>query len=86
MNPVAKEPEASGHNRPEGPKGAGHRGSSRLRAGRTAQDSPQPSKAAAVAIRKRGRPKVEGARPWEAAGISRRTYYRRKAEEQSRED
>lgn len=26
---------------------------------------------------KRGRPKVEGARPWEAEGVSRMTYYRR---------
>lgn len=30
---------------------------------------------------KRGRPKVEGPRPWEAEGVSRRTWYRRKAEE-----
>lgn len=28
---------------------------------------------------KRGRPKIEGARPWEAEGVSRRTWYRRKA-------
>jgi hypothetical protein len=27
----------------------------------------------------RGRPKAEGERPWEAAGMSRRTWYRRKA-------
>jgi hypothetical protein len=30
----------------------------------------------------RGRPKVEGERPWEAAGMSRRTWYRRKAAEE----
>jgi hypothetical protein len=29
---------------------------------------------------KRGRPKVEGQRPWEAARISRAEWYRRKAE------
>ena len=29
--------------------------------------------------RGRGRPKVEGERPWEAEGLSRRTWYRRQA-------
>ena len=29
---------------------------------------------------KRGRPRILGPRPWEAEGISRRTWYRRKAE------
>jgi hypothetical protein len=29
---------------------------------------------------KRGRPKVEGDRPWEAEGMSRRTWYRRRKE------
>ena len=28
---------------------------------------------------RRGRPKAEGERPWEAAGMSRRTWYRRQA-------
>ena len=54
---------------------------SRLGAGRTAQDSAGP-KAPPVAIQKRGRgrPKVEGKRPWEAEGMSRRTWYRRQKE------
>jgi hypothetical protein len=30
----------------------------------------------------RGRPKVEGPRPWHLAGISKRTYYRRRLAEQ----
>lgn len=79
-NPVAKEPEASGHNRSVmNPSGPDHRGSSRVGAGRTAQDSPRLETAGAVAIQKRkpGRPKVEGLRPWETEGISRRTWYRR---------
>lgn len=59
---------------------------SRLRAGRTAQDLGQPSKVAEVAIPKRGRgrPKVQGKRPWEIEGIPRRTWYRRKAEEKAK--
>lgn len=32
--------------------------------------------------RGRGRPKVEGPRPWHIAGISKRTYYRRRLAEQ----
>lgn len=83
-NPVAKEPEASGHNREDGPSRPSHRGSSRLGAGRTAQDSPRSETAGAVAIPKRGRPKIDGPRPWEAAGVSRRSWYRRKAEERSK--
>jgi hypothetical protein len=35
--------------------------------------------AAKVEKKGRGRPKVEGERPWEAAGMSRRTWYRQKA-------
>jgi hypothetical protein len=37
-------------------------------------------------IRKPGRPKIEGLRPWEAENISRSTYYRdrRKAEEKAK--
>ena len=27
-----------------------------------------------------GRPKIEGTRPWEAAGMSKRSWYRKKAE------
>lgn len=56
---------------------------SRVRAGRTAQDVPQPSPAGAVAIPKRGRgrPKVTGKRPWEIEGVSKRTYYRRRQKE-----
>ena len=82
--PVAKEPEASGHNRSVmNPQGPDHRGSSRVSAGRTVQDSPQPSPAGAVAIRKPGRPKITSPRPWETEGVSRSTYYRdrRRAEE-----
>lgn len=33
----------------------------------------------AIAL-KRGRPKLSGPRPWEIAGMSKRTYYRRQAE------
>jgi hypothetical protein len=33
------------------------------------------------AKRGRGRPKIEGPRPWEAQGISKRTHYRRLAEQ-----
>jgi hypothetical protein len=61
-------------------------GSSRPSARRTAQDRPVPSpKAGAVALpkkRTRGRPKVQGPRPWEAAGVSRRTWYRQRKKEQ----
>jgi hypothetical protein len=41
---------------------------------------PEAFKEAAVApeVKGRGRPKVEGERPWGAAGMSRRTWYRRK--------
>lgn len=39
--------------------------------GRTAGSSPR---------LKRGRPKIEGPRPWELAGISKRTWYRRQKE------
>lgn len=46
----AKEPEASGHNRLEAPKGTSHRGSSRLSAGRTAQDAAPSSDGGRVAI------------------------------------
>jgi hypothetical protein len=34
----------------------------------------------------RGRPKVGGERPWEAAGLSRRTWYRRQAEEEASDE
>lgn len=61
-NPRAKEPEASGYNRPDGPKGAGHRGSSRLRAGRTAQDAAPSSDAGRVAIQASNRPKSSDGR------------------------
>jgi hypothetical protein len=54
---------------------------SRLGAGRTAQDSPRLATAEAVAIRGRGRPKVQGKRPWELAGMTRRTWYRRQKEQ-----
>lgn len=50
--------------------------SSRLGAGRTAQAS---GSDAVGAIRKVGRPKIEGPRPWDQAGLTKRTYYRRKA-------
>jgi hypothetical protein len=40
------------------------------------------AKAARVEKKGRGRPKVGGERPWEAAGMSRRTWYRRKAAEE----
>jgi hypothetical protein len=44
-------------------------------------DSPERKKAkGGLVVRKRGRPKVTGLRPWEVAGLSRRTYYRRQAE------
>ena len=76
-NPVAKEPEASGHNRLDGPEGTSHRGSSRLRAGRTAQDAAPSSDVGRVAIR--GRPKRTEPQPWEALGISKASYYRRQA-------
>lgn len=33
---------------------------------------------------KRGRPKVTGQRPWEAAGMSKRTYYRRRQKEKAK--
>lgn len=33
---------------------------------------------------KRGRPKIAGPRPWEAEGISKRTYYRRQAEKKGK--
>jgi hypothetical protein len=36
----------------------------------------------AAAKKARGRPKAEGGRPWEAAGMSRRTWYRKKAAEE----
>ena len=80
-NPVAKEPEASGHNRLGGPQGTSHRGSSRLRAGRTAQDAAPSSDVGRVAIQtaKRGRPKRTEPAPWEALGISKANYYRRQA-------
>ena len=39
--------------------------------------------AASPVAKGRGRPKVEGERPWEAAGVSRRTWYRRKAEREA---
>lgn len=57
-------------------------GLSRLRAGRTAQDRGKLARPAAVAIQKRGpgRPKIDGKRPWEIAGMSKRSWYRRKAE------
>jgi hypothetical protein len=47
---------------------------------------PEAFKEAAVAseVKGRGRPKVEGERPWEAAGMSRRTWYRRQAEEEGK--
>ena len=35
------------------------------------------------AKRGRGRPRVEGKRPWETEGLSRRTWYRRKAEQKA---
>jgi hypothetical protein len=54
-NPVAKEPKASGHNRrADDPQGPRHRGSSRLSAGRTAQDRAESPKAGAVANSNRG--------------------------------
>lgn len=46
----AKEPEASGHNRLDGPSGTSHRGSSRLSAGRTAQDAAPSSDGGRVTI------------------------------------
>jgi len=51
---------------------------SRLRTGRTVQDAGASSDAAGVAIPKRGRPRITEQRPWEAEGISRRTWYRRR--------
>lgn len=75
-------PKRKNQRQTEGSASASPEGSGRLRAGRTAQDRSQPKKPAAVAIQKRGpgRPKIAGERPWEAAGLSKRTYYRRKAE------
>jgi hypothetical protein len=40
---------------------------------------------ASLMAKRRGRPKADGERPWEAAGVSRRTWYRRKAEEEAKE-
>ena len=37
-----------------------------------------------VGVRRRGRPKAQGERPWEAAGMSRATWYRRKADEEAK--
>lgn len=76
-NPVAKEPKAKGGSAAT-TSGRPSKGSGRLGAGRTAQDR---GVKPAVAIKRRpGRPKIEGVRPWEAAGLSKRTFYRRKAE------
>jgi hypothetical protein len=35
---------------------------------------------------KRGRPKVEGVRQWEAEGVARRTWYRRQEEKRAKEE
>jgi hypothetical protein len=40
---------------------------------------PQPAKPSAHPKRPVGRPRILGPRPWHIAGLSRRTYYRRKA-------
>ena len=57
---------------------------SRLSAGRTAQDVPQPPPAVAVAIPKLGRPRLgeERSKPWLHTNppMSKTTWYRRKAE------
>jgi hypothetical protein len=81
-NPVAKEPEASGHNRLDGPQGTSHRGSSRLSAGRTAQDAAESSDGGRVAIQaaKRGRPKLPDDAPMSRASL----YRRRQAEKRSK--
>ena len=51
---------------------------------RASHQKPEQSKAAVPApIRARGRPKVEGKRPWELEGIPRRTWYRRQKESKS---
>ena len=44
------------------------------------QHSVYPGQATEAPRRGRGRPKFEGVRPWEAAGISRAEYFRRKKE------
>lgn len=50
--------------------------------GRTAGSNPATG---AKIKRGRGRPKIEGLRPWESQGISKRTYYRRLAEQGAEE-
>jgi hypothetical protein len=48
---------------------------------RTAQDRGGPNKPAAVAIQERGpgRPKIDGPRPWEIEGVSKRSWYRKRS-------
>ena len=50
-----------------------------------ARPSAAAKEAIAVEKRGRGRPRAEGEGPWVAAGVSRRTWYRRKAVEGSGE-
>jgi hypothetical protein len=47
-----------------------------------APDPPSGAKSPLAKEARRGRPKVEGEGPWVAAGVSRRTWYRRRAEEE----
>ncbi len=56
---------------------------SRLRGGRTPQGPAEAKADAAPAIRKRGRPRVDAPeveKPWVAAGLTERTWYRRQKE------
>lgn len=81
-NPVAKATKGKTAKSDDVPKS--DRVVSRLGAGRTAQDSPQSETAGAVAIRKPGRPKIEGPRPWQVKGISKSTYYRSLKEQKAK--
>jgi hypothetical protein len=49
----------------------------RITVGRTTEAAGQSAIAPAAPILKRGRPKLEGKRPWEIEGMSRRSWYRR---------
>jgi hypothetical protein len=57
----------------------------RVGKGESQRAEQRPSKTAPVK-RGRGRPKVEGQRPWQAEGISRASWYRRRLSEQRERD
>lgn len=56
---------------------------SRLPAGRTADAGEAKRDATPAPILKRGRPKITGPRPWQLAGMSRRSWYRRQKDAKS---